>query len=62
MSQLMGKEGRNHDPKKIYYSEVADENELHVIVGKVSVIRIASKVGRTMMTLTHPTTYVGTLL
>lgn len=40
---LMGKEGRNHDPKKIYYSEVADENELHVIVGKVSVIRIASK-------------------
>jgi len=40
----MGTEARNQDPKRIFYSEVMDDNELHVIVGKVTIVRIASKV------------------
>lgn len=39
----MGTEGRNQDPKRIFYSDVMDDNELHVIVGKVTIVRIASK-------------------
>lgn len=40
----MGKEGRSHDPKRIYYSDVKDENLLDTIVGKVTVVRVPSKV------------------
>lgn len=39
----MAKEGRNQDPKRIFYSDVTDINELHVIVGKVTIVRVASK-------------------
>ncbi|KAG0575322.1 hypothetical protein KC19_VG336600 [Ceratodon purpureus] len=39
----MAKEGRNLDTKRIFYSDVTDDNELHVIVGKVTIVRIASK-------------------
>lgn len=42
--QGMGKEGRNQDPKRIFYSDVKDDNELHVIVEKINIVRIASKV------------------
>lgn len=41
----MAKEGRNLDTKRIFYSDVTDDNELHVIVGKVTIVRVASKVG-----------------
>lgn len=51
--QGMAKEGRNHDLKRIFYSEVTDDNELHVLVGKVTIVRIASKV-RLNWTLTNP--------
>lgn len=51
--QLLGKEGRNHDPKRVYYSDVKDDNELHVLVGKITIVRIASKVGKKIM-LTSP--------
>lgn len=45
VGQGMAKEGRNQDPKRIFYSDVTDDNELHVIVGKVTIVRVASKVG-----------------
>lgn len=44
VGQGMAKEGRHQDPKRIFYSDVMDDNELHVIVGKISIVRVASKV------------------
>ena len=51
--QGMAKEGRNQDPKRIFYSDVTDINELHVIVGKVTIVRVASKV-ELRSTLAYP--------
>ena len=43
VGQGMQKEGRKLDHKRIFYSDVTDDNELHVIVGKVTIVRMASK-------------------
>jgi len=51
LGQGIGTEGRNQDPKRIFYSDVMDDNELHVIVGKVNIVRIASKVDQNPCTV-----------
>jgi hypothetical protein len=49
--QAIGTEDRDHDKKRVFYSDVKDDNPLECIVGNVNVVRVPSLVNTSWLLL-----------